>query len=227
MAKKDEKGAKLTKQQLLEWYMQDVLTGERKSTVFAFAKDHGIEEQEFYQFFGSFDAIDQSFFSEITASTLDLVQSAKGYQKMDARTRLLTFYYTFFENLTANRSFAKYVLTKHSIPLKNLSALQEMRGRFFNFIDSLPLDEFDLQHEGLKKTQKRAIEEAAWLQLLMTLKFWLDDQSALFEKTDIFIEKAVNTSFDLLDVKPVKSLLDFGKFVFQERSPFRSKSTTS
>ncbi|MEM6517296.1 MAG: TetR/AcrR family transcriptional regulator, partial [Bacteroidota bacterium] len=55
------------------------------------------------------------------------------------------------------------------------------------------------------------------LQLLLTMKFWLDDQSANFEKTDIFIEKSVNTSFDVLNIAPVRSLIDFGKFVFKER----------
>jgi hypothetical protein len=32
----------------------------------------------------------------------------------------------------------------------------------------------------------------SWIQLLLTLKFWLDDVSPKFEKTDIYIEKSVN-----------------------------------
>ena len=49
------------------------------------------------------------------------------------------------------------------------------------------------------------------------MKFWLEDSSASFEKTDIFIEKAVNASFDLIDVKPLKGILDFGKFLYKEK----------
>jgi hypothetical protein len=49
------------------------------------------------------------------------------------------------------------------------------------------------------------------------MKFWLEDTSSSFEKTDIFIEKSVNTSFDLLDIKPLKSIIDFGKFLFKEK----------
>jgi hypothetical protein len=52
---------------------------------------------------------------------------------------------------------------------------------------------------------------------LITIKFWLDDTSAAFEKTDIFIEKAVNTSFDLVNIKPLESLIDLGKFLFKEK----------
>jgi hypothetical protein len=49
------------------------------------------------------------------------------------------------------------------------------------------------------------------------MKFWLDDTSSSFEKTDIYIEKSVNTSFDIFNTKPLKSLIDFGKFIFKEK----------
>ena len=49
------------------------------------------------------------------------------------------------------------------------------------------------------------------------MKFWIDDTSSSFEKTDIFIEKSVNTSFDVLNIAPLKSLIDFGKFIFKEK----------
>ena len=49
------------------------------------------------------------------------------------------------------------------------------------------------------------------------MKFWMDDTSKGFEKTDIFIEKGINTSFDLINVKPLKSLIDLGKFIVKEK----------
>ena len=53
------------------------------------------------------------------------------------------------------------------------------------------------------------------------LKFWLEDTSESFEKTDVFIEKSINTSFDLLDTKALKSMLDLGKFIFKEKKHFK------
>ena len=53
--------------------------------------------------------------------------------------------------------------------------------------------------------------------MLFTLKFWLDDDSAGLEKTDLFIEKSVKLSFDLMQIKPLESLVDFGKFIFKEK----------
>ena len=63
------------------------------------------------------------------------------------------------------------------------------------------------------------LKESAWMQMIMILKFWINDTSPSFEKTDIFIEKSVNTSFDVLNVTPLKSIIDFGKFLFKEKSP--------
>ena len=51
----------------------------------------------------------------------------------------------------------------------------------------------------------------------MTLKFWLDDTSPSFEKTDIYIEKSVKASFELMNTAPLESLIDFGKFIFKEK----------
>ena len=52
---------------------------------------------------------------------------------------------------------------------------------------------------------------------MATLKFWMDDTSPNFEKTDIFIEKSVDTSFELFEIKPLKKLIDLGKFLFNEK----------
>ncbi|MFB0910922.1 MAG: TetR/AcrR family transcriptional regulator, partial [Flavobacterium sp.] len=45
----------------------------------------------------------------------------------------------------------------------------------------------------------------------------VDDVSPKFEKTDIYIEKSVNLSFELMDTAPLDSLIDLGKFIFKEK----------
>jgi hypothetical protein len=59
--------------------------------------------------------------------------------------------------------------------------------------------------------------EGAWVEFLFLMKFWLDDTSKGFEKTDIMVEKAVKATFDVLDTTPIDSLIDFGKFVWKEK----------
>ncbi|WP_417236584.1 TetR family transcriptional regulator C-terminal domain-containing protein [Bizionia paragorgiae] len=214
MAKKKH----ITDQDLISFYMDYVLEhNEQPKSVYAFSKLNNFDESKFYEHFGTFESLEKGVFKALFTSTLAVLDSNEDYKKFDARDKLLSFYFTFFENLTANRSYVVYALNKHKNSLKSLSILSELKTGFCNYIDHLNIETLDIKEERLEKLQQRSLRETAWLQLLLTLKFWLEDSSPSFEKTDIFIEKAVNTSFDLLDIKPLKSLIDFGKFIYKEK----------
>jgi hypothetical protein len=71
--------------------------------------------------------------------------------------------------------------------------------------------------DKISKITKPVFAEGAWIQFLFLLKFWMDDTSVGFEKTDVLIEKSVNTVVDLLDTKPLESLFDLGKFLWKEK----------
>lgn len=214
MAKKKH----ITDQDLISFYMDYVLEhNEQPKSVYAFSKLNNFDESKFYEHFGTFESLEEGVFKALFTNTLAVLDSNEDYKKFDARDKLLSFYFTFFENLTANRSYVVYALNKHKNSLKSLSILSELKTGFCNYIDHLNIETLDIKEERLEKLQQRSLRETAWLQLLLTLKFWLEDSSPSFEKTDIFIEKAVNTSFDLLDIKPLKSLIDFGKFIYKEK----------
>ena len=77
----------------------------------------------------------------------------------------------------------------------------------------------DNEEKQLKILQKNetVFSEGAWIQTMFLIKFWMDDNSAEFEKTDVAIEKSVNTIFDVFDNTPFERVIDFGKFLFKER----------
>lgn len=211
-----------TAKDIMNQYFEYVLEhGEQPKSVYTFAKAHGHDEGEFYKFFGTFDIIENEFFNVLYQETIKVIAKDKDFKNADARGKLLTFYYTYFENLTANRSFVKEVLSHGNQPLKGLKKLDRLRTEFKEMIGTLDLDTIDFKNEDINNVQLNALKEGAWLQFLLTLKFWLDDHSPSFEKTDVFIEKAVNTSFDLMDTKPIKSLFDFGKFILQEKTSIK------
>jgi hypothetical protein len=66
------------------------------------------------------------------------------------------------------------------------------------------------------KHPEALFSEGAWVQLLFLLKFWMEDKSPGFEKTDMAIEKSVQTVFELFDNTPLDSIIDFGKFLWKE-----------
>lgn len=208
----------ISESDIISFYMDYVLEhNDHPKSVYAFAKSNNFEEALFYNHFGSFEAIEKQVFKAFFENTIRVLDKNDEYNAYDTRNKLLAFYFTFFENLTANRSYVVYALSKHKNSLKNLAVLSELKRHFSKYIDQLGIETLDIKQAQIEKFQTKAINESAWIQLLITMKFWLDDTSPSFEKTDIFIEKSVNTSFDVLNIQPLKSVIDLGKFLFKEK----------
>lgn len=186
-------------------------------SVYAFSKLNMFEEADFYKFFGSFEAVEKNIFQTFFENTLSILTKSEDYSNFDQRNKLLSFYFTFFESLTANRSYVIYALKKDKNKLKGLKTLSALRDSFLEYIEHLNIEVLDIKEEKLEKIQKNTLKESAWFQLLFTMQFWIEDTSSSFEKTDIFIEKSVNTTFDVIDIAPIKSVIDFGKFLFKEK----------
>jgi len=208
---------------IISAYMEYVLEhGENPKNVYTFAKSNNFDESKFYEFFSSFVALEENIFTTFGTNTLELLANSEEFETYDARNKLLSFYYTFFEQLTANRSYVVHSLTAHKHSLQSMKLLKGLRKVFTAFIESLDLKTLDINQETFERIQNKAIKETAWIQFMLTMKFWLDDTSSSFDKTDQYIEKSVNASFDLIDNTPLKSILDFGKFIFKEKIDIRS-----
>ena len=214
----EEQTTPQSQEKVIKDYMTYCLEhAKRPESVYLFAKKHDMEEKDFYVFFSSFEALEKVIFGDFFSRTMELLHKSEEYEHYDARTKLLSFYFTYFEILTANRTFAMFLLQESRNPLKNLAKLGTLRTQFLVFIQNLDIKKMKIEQEFIQKVQDKGINEMAWGQFLMTLKFWMDDESKAFEKTDIYIEKSIHASFDLMDIKPFESIIDFGKFIFKEK----------
>lgn len=211
----------LSTDDLLSKYTEYVLEQEqRPASVFKFCKHIGIEETEFYKHFASFEKIEAYFFVAMHQHSLKLLHQNKDFENYDDANKLLSYYFTFFEMATANRSYILMTLESRKNPMECLVQLKDFRNQFLEFTQSILGGRAMMPDEKLKKIETKVMNEGAWFQFLFTLKFWMNDSSPNFEKTDVMIEKSVRASFDLMDNIPMKSLLDLGKFLWKER-PFQ------
>jgi hypothetical protein len=209
----------ITRDKIVSMYMNYRLeNNDKPKSVYQFAKTNGFDETEFYTFFGTIESVEKEIFKVFLEKTTELIQKDPAYETYDMKNKMLSFYFTFFEMLSANRSYVVMSLKEHQNQLKNLMQLSSLRIVFKNYITEIMTDEVRTQYEKLQNIQEKAIQESAWIQFLMTLKFWLDDESPAFEKTDIYIEKSVKASFELMNIAPLESLIDFGKFLFKEKT---------
>lgn len=210
---------KISKQDIYSFYMDYYLeNGEAPKTVYQLSKLHNFDENQFYEFFGNIGAVEKSIFESFFDQTLDLLDKSEEYAAFNGRNKLLTFFYTFFEILTANRSFVLSILERDNNSPRFLKTISALKPKYFEFIETLEIEKLDLKNARFEKIMGKSVDESLWVQLILCFKFWMDDDSAGLEKTDIFIEKSINTGFDLLNIQPLKSVIDLGKFLFHEKS---------
>jgi hypothetical protein len=201
---------------IISLYMNFVL--EHQSTpknVYTFCKDNGIEESQFYSFFGSFDSLRQNIWVKFFENAIATIEKEAAFESYSNKNKLLTLYFTLFEILTLNRSYVLYSLKENNEGLKNLKDLKLLRKEMKDFVVTIMQSNLEKNNDKLSRVTEPVFSEGAWIQFLFILKFWMDDTSKSFEKTDVLIEKSVNTVVDLLDTKPLESLFDLGKFLWK------------
>lgn len=213
-----KKSVKMTTEKWISSYMEYVLEHETvPKSVYKFAKENKSNEEEFYQSFGSLEAIQKEIWEQFYIKSVTLMQAAPEVDSFSNREKMLTFFYTFFEMLTANRSYVLFMLNRNESTLKNIEQLKGLRKNVKNFAKDLIAEDNDAKNIKLLQKNETVFSEGAWLQMMFLLKFWMDDNSPQFEKTDVAIEKSVNTIFDVFDNTPLERVLDFGKFLFKEK----------
>jgi hypothetical protein len=111
--------------------------------------------------------------------------------------------------------------THHYTPAP-LSAVKPLFEVFTENILNEGLESGELAN---RKFFTKRYKDALWAQFLFITKFWINDDSAGFEKTDEAIEKGINVTFDLFQRSPLDNLFEYGKFLsrngaFKEKMRF-------
>jgi AcrR family transcriptional regulator len=206
------------KQKIYDAYSTQVLEHEKEpKSVYLFCKKNKIEETDFYNSFASLEDIKESIFSKFFDNAYTLIIKEKGFDAQVPKEKLLSFYFTFFEVLLLNRSYVLFILSNSGEKMQKLSSLRRLRNSFKQFASGLIEQGNTSKQSILTKHPELIFSEGAWLQLLFLLKFWMEDSSPGFEKTDMAIEKSVQTVFELFDNTPLDSVIDFGKFLWNEK----------
>ncbi|HAI43530.1 MAG TPA: heat-shock protein [Maribacter sp.] len=212
------KAKKVTKEVIIAKFMDYVLEHEHlPKTVYKFCKVNAIEEADFYLYFGSIEALKKGVWNSFFENTINVIEKNADYQSYANRDKMLTFFYTFFEVLTLNRSYVLYIMEREESPLKNLAQLKDLRKNVKDYAKRLITEGNEQMSSKITKHNPHLFSEGAWLQTLFLMNFWKSDDSTAFEKTDVAIEKSVNTIFDVFDNTPLENILDFGKFLYKEK----------
>ena len=195
-------------------YIDYVLTeGEQPKSVYLFAKKNKMPEEEFYRFFGSFDAIEQNIWTAFAVKTIAEIKTQEIWGQYSAREKALSFFYSFFELLKSSRSFVVYSVKKQPKSFSTPQIFSGIKDVFEDFCNDLILEGIESDELSDRKFFTNRYKDALWVQMVFVLNFWINDTSAGFEKTDEAIEKGINVTFDLFQRSPIDNLFEYGKFL--------------
>lgn len=203
-----------TTENIREAYIKYVLTeGKEPASVYQFAESNGITETEFYNHFGTFEGLEQSIWEGFAERTISEIKGQEVWASYTSREKALSFFYSFFELLKANRSFASYSYKKQPRGLAAPRIFDKLKPVFETFADEILKEGLESAELSDRKFFAKRYKDALWIQFGFVLNFWMNDSSAGFEKTDEAIEKGINVTFDLFQRNPVDNLIDYGKFL--------------
>ena len=210
--------SKASDEKIKSAYINYLLTeGRQPASIYKFCLDNGMKEEEFYNHFGSFEALERNIWKGFIDKTIIRLQTDNSFNELSTREQVLAFYFTLLEELRANRSF---VLQQ----LGNIRRLELTPGFLKGFKESFETFFENILNHGKGKGEvanrpylDKRYPQLFWLHMGFILTFWKEDDSTGFEKTDAAIEKSVNLAFDLIGKGAVDAAIDFGKFLYQNK----------
>jgi AcrR family transcriptional regulator len=186
--------------------------------VYQFAKSAGITEAEFYTYFAGLEVLEMHIYKNWFETAYATCNESDPWNTYSAREKVLSVFYTFIEELKANRTFVKFLKERDFKALPKWPAyLNKLKDSFVEKMKPILIEGIENKEIAERKYIDEKYVDGLWINFLFTLKFWIEDTSDNFEKTDAAIEKSVNLSLDLMGKGALDAALDFGKFLFQNR----------
>ncbi|ALW86418.1 hypothetical protein AUC43_15790 [Hymenobacter sedentarius] len=206
----------MEKDRIKQAYLSFVLNeGHPPQSVFKLTQQLGIAEQEFYQHYPNFEAIDRELWADFGRQTRTAAASEPVWESYGSREKLLAFYYTLLEILKQNRSYALMSLRRslHRMPALTPRVLDDFRQDFELFVSDLLRDGRVSGEIANRPLVQEGYPRLFWQQALFVLGFFAKDDTVNFERTDAAVEKAVTLSFDLVGRNTLDSAVDFVRFL--------------
>ncbi|MEA5257288.1 TetR family transcriptional regulator C-terminal domain-containing protein [Arcicella aquatica] len=203
------------KQAYIEYFLEN---GNQPPSVFAFTKKLKMKESDFYEYYNSFELLESDIWLGFFKETKAKIEAEEIYATYSVREKLLAFYYTWVEVLKQHRSYTTETWRQiDKRRLKTPAFMVDLKVAFKDFTRDLIFEGKESNEVQPRKFIDERYPDAFWLQFLMVLNFWVKDKTKDFQQTDAMIEKSVNTSFDLMASSALDSVIDFAKFMFQNR----------
>ena len=212
------KSPSITAQEIQDRYISYVSKrGEHPEDLYEFCSDEKIKDVDFLKVYGDLKQVHHDIWKGFLTSTLEVLAEDDQFGSFSGREQLLAFYYTHIEVLKANREFILVDQSRMKVPIPLPRFMTGYKEAFMDFAKGLINYAMETGEVADRKFLNAQYARGVWAQLYWLVQFWVKDDSKEFETTDAAIEKAVNLSLELVRPGPVDSIIDFAKFMYQNR----------
>ncbi|MFC4991705.1 hypothetical protein [Rubritalea tangerina] len=214
-AKKSAKKKQAKQPDVAALYWDHLLTNDaRPKSVYAFCKEVGMEEAQFYDQFSSFESIESRYWRSCVDDTIAVLDADDDYAHYDSQQKLLAFYFTFFAHIQRHRSrlvsFFPCMQTLMPPPLRG------MRESFITWADALVLDAVNAGEFADRKKFNELYAKGLFEQLRFLIDYYRKDSSDNFQDTDALVEKSVRFFADSARSGVLDSALDLARFMLRK-----------
>jgi hypothetical protein len=116
---------------ILDLYSKFVLRNNtRPLNIFTFCADNQISEIEFYVYYANFDQLEGDYLKFFMDQNMILLSKEDDFNVQHPKTKLLSFYFTFFEQMTLNRSLIIYLIGSDKNNLQNMKKLWSFKKEY-------------------------------------------------------------------------------------------------
>jgi len=191
--------------------------GAHPDDIYEFCSDEKIKDVDFLKIYADLNQVHYDIWKGFLTSTLEILAEDDQFGTFSGREQLLAFYYTHIEVMKANRAFINVDRYRMKVPIPLPRFMAGYKEAFMDFAKGLISYAMETGEVADRKFLNAQYARGVWAQLYWLVQFWIKDDSKEFETTDAAIEKAVNLSLELVRPGPVDSIIDFAKFVYQNR----------
>ncbi len=201
-----------------EFMLYLLRNGKTPVTVYAFCEDIGVQEQEFYNFYGSFKALEKDIWTEMFENVSAILNSDENYPEYTSYEKWLSFLYTIVEEFKSKRSYV--MLRCEDLEVKELRPwfLDSFKKEVFQLVGEIVNHGLESDEIATRPVVTSKYNEVLWVQFLYVLRVWVNDESEDFQITDAAIEKTSVMLFEMMKKGPIDMLIDFVKFAYQNKA---------
>lgn len=173
------------------------------------------EQASHFEAYSDLRSLEQQAWNQLFSEIISDLESQEVYQEYSIRERMLAFFFTLCESMVPLEYFASHYLSASLWPGWTPISLEKAGVVFKNYAAEMLALGTDSGEVKSRALLSEKYPDAAWRMCLVIMEFWRKDSSPDREQTDVMIEKAVNSFFDLTGPLPIDSLIDLGKFIWQ------------